>query len=130
MHTAPYFTALGLIAVINAVRVVRLRMRHNVSLGDGGFPDLNQAVRAFGNFSEYAPLGLVLLFALEYVQAPVWYLHLCGATLLVGRMLHAFAFSKPGIPAPPRVAGMLLTFFSITVSAIGVTVFSMMELRA
>lgn len=129
MHTAPYFTALGLLVVYLSARVVVRRGRHKVSLGDGGVADLHHSVRAFGNLVEYAPLGLVLLFALEYVQAPVWFLHLCGLTLLAGRLLHAFAFSKPEIIFKLRAGGMILTWISLGLSSIGLTVFSMMALR-
>ncbi len=128
MHTAPYFTAIGLIAVVYSVRVVKLRRLHQVSLGDGGVPALNQAIRAFGNLVEYSTLGLVMLMALEYIQAPVWFLHVCGFTLVAGRMLHALAFSKPKIVMQTRVAGMMLTYFSLTTSAVGITVFSMMSI--
>ena len=129
MHIAPYFTALGFLALFNAFRVIGLRRRHQVSLGDGGNAELLQAVRAFGNLMEYAPFGLVLLFALEYVGAPVWYLHLCGAMLVVGRLLHSYAFTRPNVSVRERVAGMLLTFGSILLSSVGVTLFSLMSTR-
>jgi uncharacterized membrane protein YecN with MAPEG domain len=29
--------------------------------GDGGDPEMSQAIRAHGNFAEYVPLGLILL---------------------------------------------------------------------
>jgi len=115
------------LALFNAYRVIVLRNRHKVSLGDGGNADLLQAVRAFGNLMEYAPFGLVLLFALEYVGAPVWYLHLCGATLVVGRLLHSYAFMKPNIAMRERVSGMMLTFASVLLSSVGVTLFSLIS---
>jgi uncharacterized membrane protein YecN with MAPEG domain len=129
MHTAPYFTAFGLIAIMNSLRIVMLRNRLKVSLGDGGHAILLHAIRGFGNFMEYVPLGLVLLLALEFILAPVWFLHLCGGSLLIGRVLHSIAFMKSEIPMAPRVAGMILTFASIALASIGLTVFSMMALR-
>src|SRR4051812_45135889 len=105
MHTAPYFTALGLLALLNSIRIVGLRRRLKVSLGDGGHLALTLAIRAFGNLMEYAPFGLVFLLALEYVQAPVWYLHLCGGLLLVGRFVHAAAFSRTAVSPSARVVG-------------------------
>jgi uncharacterized membrane protein YecN with MAPEG domain len=130
MHTAPYFTALGLIAFINSIRIVQLRWRYRVSLGDGGNVLLLHATRAFGNLMEYAPFGLVLLLGLEYTQAPVWFLHLCGGSLLIGRILHSSAFMKETISMRSRQAGMLLTYFSLVISSIGITAFSLLELRA
>ncbi len=128
MHTAPYFTALGLIAIVNAVRVIRLRKRLGVSLGDGGHDELNRAIRVFGNFAEYVPLGLVLLAALEFVQAPVWYMHVCGALLLMGRLFHAVGLLGKG-SMNARVVGMVMTFATLALSAVGVTLFSMIQGR-
>lgn len=129
MHTAPYFTAFGLIALLNSIRIVSLRRKLRVSLGDGGHALLAHAIRGFGNFMEYVPFGLVLLLGLELIQAPVWFLHLCGGTLLIGRVLHSTAFMKEDISMNARVAGMTFTWFSLAVSSIGLTVFSMLELR-
>jgi uncharacterized protein len=128
MHTAPYFTALGLMAIMNSIRVVQLRIKHRISLGDGGHEDLIRAIRIFGNFTEYVPLGLVLLAALEFVQAPVWYMHICGALLLIGRILHAIGLLGKG-STPPRVIGMVLTYIMLTLSSVGVTLFSLLQLR-
>ena len=129
MHTAPYFTALGLIAVMNSIRIVRLRRRHKISLGDGGNVLLLHATRAFGNFMEYAPFGLVLLVGLEFVQAPILFLHVCGGTLLIGRIAHSSAFMKEKISMNARIAGMTLTYASLILSSVGITVFSLLELR-
>lgn len=129
MHTAPYFTALALLAVANSVRTVRLRRANQVSIGDGGLIHLTHARVVTSNFTEYVPLGLVLLLALEFIQAPVWYLHLVGGTLLIGRMLHALAFAKETISMNARVGGMVLTYLSLLLGALGLTLFSMMELR-
>ena len=123
MHTAPYFAAFGFLTIVHAIRVIRLRWKHRVSLGDGGIPELNVMVRIFGNHAEYAPMGLILLIALEFVQAPIWYLHLTGMTMLVGRLLHAW-----GLPQKPlnfgRATGMCLTFTSLALGSIGVMLFT------
>ena len=124
MHTAPYFTAFAFMIVVLALRVVRLRRRHKVSLGDGGVPDLERAMRVFGNCVEYVPIGLILLVCLEFVQAPVWYMHLAGMTLLMGRTLHAMGLGRANGPSAGRVAGMILTFASLLISGIGITLFS------
>lgn len=125
MHTAPYFTALGLLTIVHAMRVISLRWKHKVSLGDGGIEELNVMIRVFGNHAEYTPIGLVLLAALEFVQAPVWHMHLTGMTLLVGRLLHAY-----GLPQKPvnfgRFAGMILTLTSLAFGSVGVMLFTFM----
>jgi uncharacterized membrane protein YecN with MAPEG domain len=130
MHTAPYFTALGLLTIYHAMRIIRLRRKYRVGIGDGGHDDLAQMMRVFGNHIEYAPLGLILLAGLEFVQAPVWYLHLAGGTLLMGRCLHAVGLSTTIGVSPARYWGMVTTFTSLGVSSIGMTLFSILNIRA
>lgn len=87
----PLYAALcGLLLLALSLRVVILRGRHNVRIGDGGHDDLQRAVRVQANFAEYVPLLLLLLFMLELSrQAPVWALHLLGALIFLGRISHA-----------------------------------------
>lgn len=124
MRTAPYFMAFGLLTIFHALRVMRLRWIHQVAMGDGGFKDLARMIRVFGNFIEYAPMGLILLMALEIAQAPPWYLHLCGATLLIGRIVHAQGLGASRLKI--RFAGMVLTLLSVGLGAIGVTLWTFM----
>ncbi|PIR23191.1 MAG: hypothetical protein COV44_04320 [Deltaproteobacteria bacterium CG11_big_fil_rev_8_21_14_0_20_45_16] len=55
-----------LFMVFLAVRVIRTRWRHRVSLGDGGNAEMLRAIRIFGNFNEYTPFffGCTLPFGL------------------------------------------------------------------
>jgi len=117
MHTAPYFAAFGFLTIFHSWRVIRLRRQHRVSLGDGGVPELARMIRVFGNFSEYVPMGLLLLIALEIAQAPPWYMHLCGATLLAGRLAHAQGLGAGDLK--PRVTGMVLTLLSLAFGSVG-----------
>lgn len=128
MHTAPYFSAFGLLTILLAVRVVALRLRHRVAFGtgDGRTPDLARRIRVFGNFIEFVPIGLILLIALEFVQTPTWYMHICGTTLLLGRILHAIALEQGAGVGLGRRFGMVLTFISLLLSSIGVTYWSLM----
>jgi uncharacterized membrane protein YecN with MAPEG domain len=125
MHVAPYFTALGLLTIIHAIKVIKLRRQHLIALGDGGNRELEVRIRIFGNHIEYAPIGMILLMALEWVQAPVWYLHLCGGTLITGRLLHATGLAKARGKSLGRFYGMILTFLSLALASLGVTLFSL-----
>ena len=126
MHTAPYFTAFGLLYIVNAWRVISLRRKHRVGLGHGDIPDLRRAIRVFGNFTEWVPMGLILLIALEFEQAPFWYQHLMGGSLLLGRIIHSVGLSRSHGASPGRMIGMILTMFSILVGAVGVSLFSLL----
>ena len=79
---------LGLLAVSLTVSVGRLRHEKKVSLGDGGDKDLQAAIRAHGNFMEYVPLCLVLIyFASDFYG--YWPTAIMSLVLLVSRVLHA-----------------------------------------
>lgn len=125
MHSAPYFTAFGLLTILHAYRVILLRRKYRVGLGSGGHPELEKMIRVLGNHAEYVPIGLILLIGLEFVQAPTWYLHLCGITLLAGRLLHAYGLSKSEGLSFGRYRGVQLTFLSLFLSSIGVTLWSL-----
>jgi uncharacterized protein len=131
MHIAPYLAAFGLLTILHSIRVVRLRRQHKVGIGvgNGQHPELERMVRVFGNHSEYVPMGLILLFALEYMDAPVLFLHAVGAPLLIGRVLHAGALSRSAGGTPGRVAGMILTFLSLFLGSMGVLIFTFFRIK-
>jgi len=53
---------LALLLIGLSLNVSRLRMRHQVAIGDGGKTDLLKAVRAHGNSLEQSLLFIVLLY--------------------------------------------------------------------
>lgn len=118
----PFYAALsGLLLVVLAFAVIVQRRKNRVSLGDGGKHGVLRAMRAQANFVEYTPLALLLLFLLELSRQPLWALHLLGATLVLGRVLHAWglltAVENRG-PNFGRMAGMILTLSMLLVAAI------------
>ena len=79
---------LGLLAVSLTVSVGRLRMQKKIYLGDGGDPEMLAAIRAHGNFMEYVPLCLALIyFASDYYG--YWPIAITSLVLLLSRVLHA-----------------------------------------
>ena len=118
MITPLYASLCGLLLIVLALRVVRLRQRHNVGIGDGGHKDLSLAIRVHANFVEYVPLALLLLFLLELSRQPAWALHLLGAALFLGRVVHAWGLSLTRRASPGRVVGITLTFIVIVVASL------------
>ena len=79
---------LGLLAVSLTVSVARLRMQKKIYLGDGGDLEMLSAIRAHGNFMEYVPLCLALIyFASDYYG--YWPVAIASLILLISRVLHA-----------------------------------------
>ncbi|CAN5920127.1 hypothetical protein BH11PSE3_BH11PSE3_51850 [soil metagenome] len=79
---------LGLLAVSLTVSVGRLRGKKKIFLGDGGDPEMLAAIRAHGNFMEFVPLCLVLLYAVSDFYS-FWTIAILSLVLLVSRLLHA-----------------------------------------
>jgi len=117
--TAFYAGLLALLLLVLGMRLPLLRRRHQVSLGDGGVPALQRAVRMHGNAAETIPIGLILLAVLELQGFSLWILNAVGGSLLLGRILHPFGLAMGEVGAGwPRVAGMLLTWLSIGAAAL------------
>ena len=78
-HALALWSALHLLLLLGlSLLVVRQRRRHGVALGDGDVAELACAIRAFGNASEYIPMGLVGLTSLTLAGAPGLGLALSG----------------------------------------------------
>ena len=104
MHTSIYAALCGLLMAWLALQTIKARRANKVRLGDGGNFELQSAIRAHGNFAEYMPIVLIMLFLLEYNGAPVLIIHVLGAAFLVGRWIHAQGLLKNDLRK--RVMGM------------------------
>src|SRR6185437_10307166 len=56
---------LGLLTLVLATNISRLRRGRGISLGNGGHKDVEAAIRAHGNLIEWAPLVLLLIYLLH-----------------------------------------------------------------
>lgn len=106
------------IILVLAVLVTRVRRRHKVLLGDGSNPELLRAQRAHGNAVEYVPLVLILLLTLASLKASLIIIHVIGALLTFGRILHAIGLSRSSEASIGRAGGILLTWISLLIAII------------
>ncbi|MDP1630872.1 MAG: MAPEG family protein [Caulobacter sp.] len=110
-HAAALWVGLHiLLMLVLSLLVVRLRSKHKVFLGDEGIPELAQAIRAFGNASEYVPPGLAGLIVLDLSGATPLLVHLGGFILFAGRVIHAFGLYNSVGTSIPRALGMTVTW--------------------
>jgi uncharacterized protein len=107
--TPIYAGILAVLFFVLSLRVVALR-GHGASLGDGGNPALLRRIRGHGNFAEYVPFILVMMAMLELSHASIYVLHAMGITLVVARLLHAYALSFTEKFKFGRFWGTALTF--------------------
>lgn len=101
----------GLLLVLLALRVSRLRMRHRVALGDGGNAELNRAIRAHANSAEQAPIFLLMSLCYELSTGSSWLLIGLVALFLLGRLSLSWGLSRASINAARRL-GAGLTYVS------------------
>lgn len=121
MQTLPItLTIAGALALINlwlSVRVSRLRWSQKVSIGDGGKEVVMTRMRAHANFSEYAPLFLILLGLIELARGPETWLWATAILFVLGRLAHAFGMDRPA-PNALRIGGMIATYTPMVVLAV------------
>ena len=107
-------TALALLLVILSVITIRARMKHSAAFGDAGEQRLTSAIRAHGNLTEYAPMGLILIALLEANDASHKPLLLVAAAFVVARVLNAIGlFNPPGPPPLTRSIGIVVTLLTL-----------------
>ncbi len=111
--TAIYAAILTFVYVKLTLNVINLRRQNEVSLGDGGREDLQQAIRSHGNFAEYVPLGLILLGCLEANHIHWTIVLLLGGVFTTGRLFYAKAFLEATPNMDLRVKGMKLTLWGL-----------------
>jgi len=107
--TPIYAGLLALLFFVLSLRVVALR-GHGASLGDGGNPQLLRRIRGHGNFAEYVPFILLMMAMLELSKFSIYLLHAMGITLVIARLLHAYALSFTEKFKFGRFWGTALTF--------------------
>ena len=111
--TAIYAAILTFVYVKLTLNVINLRRQNEVSLGDGGREDLQQAIRSHGNFAEYVPLGLILLGCLEANHIHWTIVLLLGGVFTTGRLFYAKAFLEATPNVEIRVRGMKFTLWGL-----------------
>lgn len=116
--TPLYAALLGLIFVGLSLRTIRLRRRYRVGVGDGNHAELQRAARVHGNFAEYVPLTLLLIYFFEISIESALLTHILCIALLCGRLIHAYGVSHVRENYRYRTIGMVLTFSVIITTSL------------
>ncbi len=116
--TALYAALLAPLYVLLALRVIAVRRRMRVAVGDGGDAELQRRMRVQANFAEFVPFALLLLALAEGLGSPPALLHVLGLALLAGRLSHAWGMSQAQEVFGFRAAGMMASFTVIATAAL------------
>ena len=117
--SAFYAALTAVLSVVLADLVIRQRMTKRISVGDGNDSALLRATRAFGNFSEYAALVIVLLALAELLGISKLWLHVYGTVFILGRVIHALGMSltlKANVGRTIGVAATHITMIALAIS--------------
>jgi uncharacterized membrane protein YecN with MAPEG domain len=116
-----------LILLVLAYRTVAARRANKISLGDGGNPAMQRAIRAHANATEYIPAGLAGLILLAWLpETPQWLLHAGGLALTIGRLTHGVGLSMGEINVG-RMVGTALTWTSFLLMGAGLVIVPLMQ---
>lgn len=110
MITALYASLLMLLLIWLTIHVIKQRRAGQIAYADGGVKALQIARSAHGNATETIPISLILMILLELNGGHLYLLHLCGLTLVIGRILHGTGILNENFNNRKR--GMVLTFLS------------------
>ena len=101
--------------------MIKSRWRTHLSIGVGDDVILQHAVRAHGNFTEYAPLFLIGMAINEFNGMAWWLLAAVGVLFFAGRLLHAYSLLVAEHKSKGhrfRISGMIMSFAGLTLQAI------------
>jgi uncharacterized protein len=116
--TALYAGLLALVMLALALRVIRLRWKLRVGIGDGGDKAMSRAIRVHGNATEHVPIALLLLLVAELNHVGSSWLHACGIVLVFARILHAMGLGRSIGASWERMAGTIGTVGVIVTLAV------------
>lgn len=119
MKILPIYAALlAALFVYLSIRTVRARRELRIGLGHAENPVMLRAMRVHGNFAEYVPFALFMIFLVESSGAGPWMVHALCLALLAARLSHAYGVSQPKEDFRFRVFGVATTFFVLLLSGV------------
>lgn len=92
MITPIYAGILTFFYIALSIYVIAGRRRFKVALQDGQNAQMARRVRVHGNFAEYTPFFLFLLYLAESGGLTSFYVHLCGSFLSLDASATFIAF--------------------------------------
>ena len=119
MNIFALYTAIAiLLYLVLSYRVIILRYRRQVGIGDGGDAELGRAIRIHANFAENVPFLLILMLLIAQTGVLGAWLHLFGSGMIVGRLLHIWGLSRTSEWSWQRSGGTLLTHILMLAGAV------------
>lgn len=90
MISALYIVLGALFLIKFSFDVMKLRRQYRIAYGDGGFYELQKAIRIHSSAIESVPLSSLLLIMMEMNGADIWMLHLSAFLFYTGQVMHYY----------------------------------------
>lgn len=112
------FTAsvLAIMLVALSIYVGIYRNTAKIMVGTGNDEKLTIRIRAQGNFTEYAPMALIIIALCEYQKFSSTLVLILAALIIIGRLTHAIGMLKNLVIF--KFIGMIGTYLCIIIGAI------------
>ena len=117
--TATYAALLAIFFVAMSAYVIITRAKTDILLGHADNTDMLVAMRRHANLAEYLPIAILVMALAELLGLSATWLHVSGALLIAGRLIHPFGVTANS-PLVPRVVGVLATVAAILIPAAGI----------
>jgi uncharacterized membrane protein YecN with MAPEG domain len=88
---------------------------------------LQRTMRSHGNFTEYVPLSLLFIIALELMQAQTSLLWSLGIILTLARIAHAWGLIQTYGPSPGRAIGFFGTWLVYILGSLACLYYSVQQ---
>jgi len=95
-------------------------MKLQIALGDGKDKQLRRAIRVHGNFSEYVPLTLIMIYFVEIQNQNLLLVHSLCSVFILARLAHIYGVSQVRENIAFRTFGLFITGCVISISAIAI----------
>ena len=120
-----YIAVNALIMLALAYLVIRARQA-NYKSGGTMEEARDNVIRAHANNTEYVPMALLLLAALEFQGATMWLLHALGILLTISRIGHGYGRSQSSGRTAGRFYGTLGTWIVFLVGALALLYYALL----
>jgi uncharacterized membrane protein YecN with MAPEG domain len=116
--TALFSSILFFLYYYLAKNVIQIRRKNKIAIGFAKNKELEQAIAAHSNFSQYVPLGLIMMACMELNKIHFSLIFIAGICFTYGRIVHAKSFLKKNMDLKQRVQGMKFTFWTMIAMAV------------
>ncbi len=110
----------SLLVLLLAINVSRLRIKHKISLGDGGNKCVMAAIRTHCNALEQLPIFAIVLITLTFLGVSTTLLSLLVIGFTLARFIHAYGMLYRVFIARRIGAGFTYIFQLVATISVGV----------